>query len=116
MNRRRTLLAAAGIALTLSMTGCAATGQTVAGYAEDCPDLAAQATAMFSEDGELLKVREAKTTEDNRSSFELPASGEVTRLSCTGMGVWGDGSDSSPVLLTETVDADGDQFVAWEEL
>ncbi len=117
-HRRNLGLLVTGVALALTATGCGAAVEAAsqAMYAEDCSALAAQAAELFAEEGELLKVREPKVKEDKRSTFDVPTTGEATRLTCTGMGVWGDGSASSPVLLTETVDSDGDQFVAWEAL
>jgi hypothetical protein len=88
----------------------------VASSQYDCDDLASDAVDNSS-DGDavvqLLKVRNPQVVKDNRDNYQLPSGdGEALILSCRGTGVWSSGGDS-PVLLRDTVDADGDEWVEY---
>lgn len=85
----------------------------------DCDDLASEAAEVStSEDAalKLLKVRNPRVVKDHRQNYRLPSGdGEALILSCRGTGVWSAGG-GSPVLLKQTVDADGDQWVGYEPI
>lgn len=87
----------------------------VAGYS--CEDLATEAVDVsVTQDAavELLKVRQPRVVKDRRETYKLPTgSAEALILSCTGTGVWSDGT-KSPVVLEYTVDSDGDTWVAYK--
>jgi hypothetical protein len=86
-----------------------------------CKRLGKQAAEISDEQSNgmsliLLKVRAPRIIKDNRETYKLPKGDKETLLlSCRGTGVWSDMS-KSPVLLRWTVDADGDDFVAYEPI
>jgi hypothetical protein len=78
-----------------------------------CAALAKEVLKIATPDDQpdLLKVRSPRVVKDNRLTFKKPTGDDAALLlSCRRMGVWSDGADS-PVLLTATVDADGDAFM-----
>lgn len=98
----------------VAMSGCGGSGGEFAGYT--CEDLAEEAVRISAEaaNGELMKVRDPQIVTDNRETFEMPQGvNDALVLECQGMGVWNSGVNY-PVLLSLTVDADGDGFVYYE--
>jgi hypothetical protein len=119
------LIAAASASIVLS--GCAPVSDAAEAVEkassrafEDvtCDQLAQESVeAAKTQDVQLLKVRNPKIVKDNRKTYEKPAGDDdALVLSCKGTGVWSDGEANGPVLLKLTVDADGDDFIAWEPL
>ena len=126
MTVRRTLRVVAGFSSALALAACSgSTGDTgstgtnadSADYAAmDCAKLAEEAVAISEdEDVSLLKVRDFKPTEDNRTGFVKPSSGDALLLSCTGTGIWSDTTQGA-VRLEATVDSDGDTFIAYNQM
>lgn len=80
-----------------------------------CDDLADEAVRISAEDAglgaKLLKVREARTVEDNRDTYQTPTgSDEALVLACRGEGAWSDGSKID-VRIELSVDSDGESWV-----
>lgn len=82
-----------------------------------CASLSEEAAGIsVGQDVELIKVRSPKVVRDNRKTLKLPkGTKDALVMSCKGRGVWSD-SDNSSVLVSLTIDADGDAFIAYKEL
>ena len=112
-----------GVCLPLLLTGCSSLNQGMAdGLADSkkveklsCAQLADKSVEISKDKMvSLIKVRKLKVKKDNYAKYKLPTGDkEALILSCTGTGVWSTG-DKVAVLLTYTIDADGDVLYGYE--